>query len=157
MIYNYNNFNLLLESKRKDQLKNKYVTKLGMTEPVFDDLYNKNAEWLMKTYMSTTKEKKQEIEDTTSYSLNALLLKYATMFDNNKDNLSIKNISDVDGVDSMNELLDEIREFDSAKDTFGDDIWILKNDYEWFIFKAFTYEASQLANNKKREYNWCTN
>jgi len=157
MLRNYNSYLLLLESKRKDQLKSKYIDKLGMPENIFNKLYSKNAEWLMKTYSNTPQEKINEIELETSYSYDDLLLKYANIFDNNKENLSVKQIGKIKGVEQMKEILDEIRGFDDYETDYrDDDIWVLENGYEWFIFKAYDYDLSELANNKKRSSNWCT-
>jgi len=157
MLHSYNSYLLLLENKRKDQLKAKFIDKLGMPQSIFDNLYSKNAEWLMKTYSNTPQEKINEIELETNYSYDDLLLTYANMFDNNKENLSVKQIGKIKGVDQMKEILDEIRGFDGYETDYrDDDIWVLENGYEWFIFKAYDYDLSELANNKKRSSNWCT-
>jgi len=157
MLYSYQQYLILLESKREKQLRSKYIDKLGMDEETFEKFYsNKNAEWLLKTYSNIPEEKKQEIDNKGGRTLPEILLKYAEMFDNNKDNLEIKQISKVKGLDQMKGLLDGLRDFDGAEENFGDDIWVLSNSYEWFIFKAYSYEASELANNKLRDSNWCT-
>lgn len=157
MLYSYSNYLLLLEGKREIQLRAKYIDKLGIDEETFNKFYaNKNAEWLLKTYSTISQEKKDEINNKGGRTLEDLLIKYAEMFDNNKDNFDIKQISKIHSIDEMREILDSLRDFDNAEEDYGDDIWVLDNSYEWFIFKAYTYEASELANNKLRESNWCT-
>ena len=158
MLYSYKKYLLILESKRERQLRTKYIDKLGMSEDIFNQFYsNKNAEWLLKIYSNIPDDKKQEINNKGGKSLVEILLKYAEMFDNNKDNVSVKRISDITSLDEMKQVLDQLRDFDGAEDKFDDDdIWVLLNSYEWFIFKPLSYEASELANNKLRDSNWCT-
>lgn len=155
-MYSYNKYLYILESKREKELKAKYVDKLGLDEKIFNKFYeNKNTEWLLKTYISIPKEKKEEINNKGGKTLEELLLDYSNMFDNNKEKIHEK-INDIKSLDDMKEILDSLRDFDSAKDLFDSNIWILDNSYEWFIFKPYSYEASELGNNKKRESNWCT-
>jgi len=157
MLYSYKNYLLIIEGKRERQLRTKYIDKLGMSEEIFNQFYsNKNAEWLLKTYSNIPEEKKQEINNKGGKSLVEILLKYVAIFDNNKDNVRVNRISEVGSLDEMKEILDELRDFDGAEDEHGDDIWVLSNSYEWFIFKPLCYEASELANNKLRDSNWCT-
>jgi len=156
-MYSYNNYLLFLESKRELQLRKKYVDKLEMNEEIFNKFYsNKNAEWLLKIYSNISEEKKKEIDNKGGRTLPEILLMYVEMFDNNKDNVSVNQISEIDSLDEMKQILDELRDFDGAENKYGDDIWVLCNSYEWFTFKPLCYDASELANNKLRESNWCT-
>jgi hypothetical protein len=158
MLHSYKSYLLLLESKRKDQLKAKYIDKLGMSEDIFKKLYTPNAEWLMKIYTNTPDEKKIQIVDKTSYDdFEDILLVYAEMFNNNKENLSIQQIGKIKNIDEMRVVLDEIRGFEDFETGEKDsEKWILYNDHEWCIFKAYEFEISELAENKKRSSNWCT-
>jgi len=104
-------------------------------------------------------ESKREIQlrnNKGGLTYDDLLIQYVEMFDNNKSNLSINQISKIKSVDEMKVILNEVRDFNNAEDTFGEDIWVLVNSYEWFIFKAYSYDASELANNTSRVSNWCT-
>lgn len=154
MLYSYNNYISILESKRLDNLKSKYVDKLSVPQEIFDYWVqnNNNAlEWLLKTYVNT------ENPD------HLLLSKMATEFMNNKDNLSIKKITEIESVKKMREVLNEITDYDGYDERFtegkgySNDLWVLANTDEWFIYKPYTYEASEeYGNRKERHSNWCT-
>jgi len=154
MLYSYNNYISILESKRLDNLKSKYVDKLSVPQEIFDYWVqnNNNAlEWLLKTYVNT------ENPD------HSLLSKMATEYMNNKNNLSIKKITEIESVKKMREVLNEITDYDGYNERFtegkgsSNDLWVLANTDEWFIYKPYTYEASEeYGNRKDRDHNWCT-
>ncbi|MCK9416644.1 hypothetical protein M0Q97_08315, partial [Candidatus Dojkabacteria bacterium] len=150
------NYNSLLESRR-DDLEHKYVDKLGVDEDIFDIFYSTQyTEWLLKVYLSTDKNEIEEIEKK-GLNFHEYLLNLIKIYDNNKNNLSINQITDIDGLDNLRKVVDEVTKYDEASDIYRNDIWILENSYEWFIFKPYTYEVShKYGNRKQRASNWCT-
>jgi len=153
-MYSYLKYTFLLESKRIDNLKSKYVDGLNVPQEVFDYWFehNNNAlEWLLKTYVKT---------ENPDY---ILLSKMTNEFMNNKKNLSVDKISEIEGIDNMRKVLNEIVDYDGYKDRFTEgvgtdnELWVIANTYEYFIYKPYTYETSEEYGNKKgREKNWCT-
>jgi len=150
------NYNSLLESRR-DDLEHKYVDKLGVDADIFHLFYSTQyAEWLLKVYLSTDKNEIEEIEKK-GLKFHEYLLNLIKIYDNNKNNLSINQITDIDGLDNLRKVVDEVTKYDEASDIYRNDIWILENSYEWFIFKPYTYEVShKYGNRKQRASNWCT-
>lgn len=150
------NYNSLLESRR-DDLKHKYVDKLGIDADIFDLFYSTQyTEWLLKVYLSTDKNEIKKIEEK-GLEFHEYLLDLIQIYDNNKNNLSVKQITDINNLDNLRKVVDEITEYDDASDIYRNDIWVLENSYEWFIFKPYTFEVSQkYGNRKQRPANWCT-
>ena len=154
MLYSYKNYISILESKRLDNLKSKYVDKLNVPQEIFDYWVKNNnntLEWLLKIYVNS--ENPDHI----------LLSKMATEFMNNKDNLSINKITEIDSIGKMRKVLNELTDYDGYDKRFtegkgnSNDLWVLLNTDEWFIYKPYTYEASEeYGNRKERESNWCT-
>jgi len=156
MLHSYNHYLLILESKRKDDLKKKYVNKMGMDNSVFDEIYSSklHSDWLLKTYSKIPKE---DIKNHNGdLSLQQILIKYVNIFTNNQETFDGININNINSIDEMRETINELRGFDDAEKKYGDDIWVLVNTYEWFIYKPYSYEVSEIANTRTRETNWCT-
>jgi hypothetical protein len=150
------NYNSLLESRR-DDLERKYVNKLGVDADIFNLFYSTQyAEWLLKVYLSTDKSEIEKIEKK-GLKFHEYLLDLIKIYDNNKKNLSVKQITDIDDLDNLRKIVDEVTEYDKASDIYRNDIWVLENSYEWFIFKPYTFEVShKYGNRKQRLANWCT-
>lgn len=150
------NYNSLLESRR-DDLEHKYVDKLGVDADIFNLFYSTQyAEWLLKVYLSTDKSEIEKIEKK-GLKFHEYLLDLIKIYDNNKNNLSVKQITDIDDLDNLRKIVDEVTEYDEASDIYRNDIWVLENSYEWFIFKPYTFEVShKYGNRKQRNANWCT-
>jgi len=158
-MYSYTKYLLVLEGKREKQLRTKYIDKLGLSEETFNKFYNaKDTEWLLKTYINTDGKIKTQINDKTSLNFDDLLIKYTEIFNKNKENFDITQISKIDGLDELREVIDSnLKDFDNAEYEPDNEIWILENNYEWFIYKPYTYDMSETyGNNKLRETNWCT-
>ena len=159
MLYSYEKYLLILEGKREKQLRTKYIEKIGMSKDIFNKFYKaKDTEWLLKTYNNTDDDIKNEVNEKTGLTFPDLLIKYTELFNKNKENFDIKQINKIDGIEELREVLDELRNFDEAEVNYdSDEIWIIENNYEWFIFKPYTYEVSEeYGNNKLRKNNWCT-
>lgn len=150
------NYNSLLESRR-DDLEHKYVDKLGVDADIFNVFYSTQyAEWLLKVYLSTDKSEIEKIEKK-GLEFHEYLLDLIKIYDNNKKNLSVNQITDIDDLDNLRKVVDEVTEYDEASDIYRNDIWVLENSYEWFIFKPYTFEVShKYGNRKQRNANWCT-
>jgi len=158
MLYSYQKYLLLTESKREDELRAKYIDKLGIDENIVEDFldYKPGSAWLLKTYANTPKEKIEEIEKKGS-KYSDILLKMAKMFINNRANLSVVDIDKLKNLDNMKSVLDELTDYDLINDYDTKDVWILTNSIEWLIYKPYTYEVSnEFGNRKIRESNWCT-
>ncbi|MCK9415324.1 hypothetical protein M0Q97_01545 [Candidatus Dojkabacteria bacterium] len=157
MKYLYNYHQLLSESKRIDDLYHKYVEKQNLDKAIFDEFINTQyAEWLLKVYTTTSKDEIDKIEKK-GLKFHDLLLSLIQIFDNNKKNLSEDQITKIKDFNALRKIVDEVTQYDEAKKRYGDDIWILENSYEWFIFKPYSYDASEdYGNRKQRSENWCT-
>jgi hypothetical protein len=146
----------LIESRR-DDLEHKYVDKLGVDADIFNLFYSTQyAEWLLKIYLSTDKSEIEKIEKK-GLKFHEYLLDLIKIYDNNKKNLSVNQITDINDLYKLRKVVDEVTEYDVASDIYRNDIWVLENSYEWFIFKPYTYEVShKYGNRKQRSSNWCT-
>lgn len=157
-MYKYVNYIVLFESKRIENLRNKYVGKLGLEPTVFDYFAeHKNLlEVALKIYFKTPKEKIKEIEQKGT-KFHKLLIDMLIKFMDNKDNIrSVKSIAEIKDLDHLNKILNELVDYDKY-DKYGNDLWVLLNSYEYFIYKPYTFLTSNMyGNRKERENNWCT-
>jgi len=163
-MYSYKSY-ILLESKREEELKAKYIDKLGVDEDIFQKFYdNKNTEWLLKQFIKKDL-KNPAVGNTNEREKYAnFLLTLVKKFDDKKQNLNIKELSKIESVDDLVKILNEDAGFDDAEERYGDDIWVLLNSPEWFIFKPYTWESSEELGGYNNDYkssdigaaNWCT-
>lgn len=157
-MFSYKRF-LLLETKRIENLKQKYVNKLKISDDIFD-YFNKHKdilETLLKIYSNTPKEKIEEIEKygTKFHELLVLMLK---KYMNHKDKIhSVENITQIKDIDQLRKILNEVVNYDDYMSKYKEnDIWVLDNSYEYFIFKPYVFEASEEYGYRKDRNNWCT-
>lgn len=152
--------NFILESKRIDDLEKKYVKKLGLKKEIFDyfSQYKDILEMSLKLYTSTPEDKINKIEKYGT-KFHELLINMLKVFMNNKDNIkSVNSITEIKSIDHLREILNEVKPYDYYYKKYDDDeIWVLCNSYEYFIYKPYTFESSEeYGYNKNRDNNWCS-
>ncbi|NPV13026.1 MAG: hypothetical protein HPY57_14770 [Ignavibacteria bacterium] len=158
-MYSYFKYLILLESKRIDDLRNKYVDKLGLNPEIFDYFtnYKDILETILKIYINTPKDIIKNIE-TKGTKYHELLVKMLKKYVNNRENIkSVEKITDIKDLEHLRFVLNDIVDYDDTSGFDNSDLWILENSYEYFIYKPYTFDASeQYGNRKERDNNWCT-